>query len=118
MASREKTRQFLDESEAHKHYSMIVECTLTYFIHKAEQEGNQRFAEELCQARQGYHEEFKMGLDLTEQVYADLFTDDEMDDLIVLNSNPALKKARALTTDIFNSVLEKYLKDGPCGDRQ
>jgi hypothetical protein len=109
MASREKTRRFLDESEAHKHYSTIVECTLTYFIHKAEKEGNSRFADELRKARQGYHEEFKMGVDLTEQVYADLFTDDEMDDLIVLNSNPALKKARALTADIFNSVLEKYL---------
>ena len=109
MASREKVRRFLEESEAHKHYSSIVECTLTYFIHKAEKAGNARFAADLRQARQGYHEEFKMGIDLTEQVYAELFTDEEMDDLIVLNSNPALKKARALTSDIFNMILEKYL---------
>ncbi|MBS1105169.1 MAG: hypothetical protein H6Q91_671, partial [Deltaproteobacteria bacterium] len=39
MASREIARRFLEESEAHKHYSSIVECTLTYFIHKAEMEG-------------------------------------------------------------------------------
>jgi hypothetical protein len=38
-----------------------------------------------------------------------LFTDEELDDLIVLNSNPALKKARALTSDIFNAILEKFL---------
>ena len=109
MGSREKVRRFLDESEAHKHYSIIVECTLTYFIHKAEKEGNARFADDLRKARQGYHEEFKMGIDLTEQVYAELFTDEELDDLIMLNSNPALKKARALTSDIFNAILEKYL---------
>jgi hypothetical protein len=109
MGSREKVRQFLEESEAHKHYSNIVECTLTYFIHKAEKEGNARFAEELRQARAGYHDEFKMGIELTEQVYAELFTDEELDDLIVLNSNPALKKSRALTSDIFNTILEKYL---------
>lgn len=109
MASREKTRQFLDESEAHKHYSNIVACTLTYFIHKAEMQGNARFANDLRAARLGYHEEFKMGIELTEQVYADLFTDEEMEDLIVLNSNPALKKARALTADIFNAILEQYL---------
>ena len=109
MASREKARRYLEESEAHKHYSSIVECTLTYFIHKAEKEDNVRFADDLRKARQGYHEEFKMGVELTEQVYAELFTDEELDDLIVLNSNPALKKARALTADIFNTILEKFL---------
>ncbi len=109
MASREKVRRFLEESEAHKHYSSIVECTLTYFIAKAEKEGNTRFATDLRKAKQGYHEEFQTGVDLTEQVYADTFTDDEIDDLIVLHSNPALKKARMLTSDIFNTILEKYL---------
>lgn len=109
MASREKARRFLDESEAHKHYSRIVECTLTYFIHKAEKAGNVRFAEDLRQAKQGYHEEFKMGVELSEQVYAETFTDEELDDLIVLNSNPALKKARELTSDIFDTILQKYL---------
>lgn len=109
MGNRERARRFLEESEAHKHYSDIVECTLTYFIHKAENEGNDRFADDLRKARQEYHQEFKMGIELTEQVYAELFTDEELDDLIVLNSNPALKKARALTSDIFNTILEKYL---------
>jgi hypothetical protein len=109
MASREKARQFLEESEAHKHYSSIVECTLTYFIHKAEKEGNERFAADLRKAKQGYHEEFQQGVDLTEQVYADTFTDEELDDLIILHANPALKKARALTSDIFNTILEQYL---------
>jgi len=107
MASREIVRRFLEESEAHKHYSDIVECTLTYFIHKAEKEGNPRFADDLRKARRGYHEEFKIGIELTEQVYAELFSDEELGDLIVLNSNPALKKARALTPDIFNAILEK-----------
>jgi hypothetical protein len=109
MASREKTRRFLEESESHKHYSSIVECALTYFITKAEKEGNTQFAADLRRAKEEYHGEFKWALELTEQVWAELFTDEELDDLIILHSNPALRKARALTADIFNRLLEKYL---------
>jgi hypothetical protein len=109
MASREKARKFLEESESHKHYSSIVECTLTYFIAKAKKDGNARLAADLEKAKAEYHDEFKWALQLAEDVHAERFTDEELDDLIVLHSNPALKKARALTTDIFNEILEKYL---------
>ena len=108
MASREKTRKFLEESESHKHYSSIVECTLTYFIAKAKMDGNARLAADLEKARSEYHEDFARALQLTEDVHAETFTDEELDDLIVLHSNPALKKARALTADIFNQILEKF----------
>jgi hypothetical protein len=108
MASREKARQFLEESEAHKHYSDIVECALTYFIAKAEKEGNTRFANDLRKAKQGYHEEFRKGVEITEEVYAETFTDEELDDLIILHANPALRKVRALTSDIFNTIIEHY----------
>lgn len=113
MASREKTRRFLEESESHKHYSSIVEYTLTYFITKAEKEGNTRFAADLRKAKEGYHEEFKKGIELTEQVYSELFTDEELDDLIVLHGNPAIKKSRALAAEIFQKILEKYLSVSP-----
>jgi hypothetical protein len=108
MASREKARQFLDESDAYKHYSSIVECALTYFIAKAEKQGNTRFADDLRQAKQGYHEEFRKGVEITEDVYAETFTDEELDDLIILHANPALRKARALTADIFNTIIAHY----------
>lgn len=109
MASREKARQFLEASDAHQHYSSIVECTLTYFIAVAQKEGNTRFAADLERAKQEYHEEFQRGVEITELVYSEIFTDDELDDLIVLNSNPAIKKSRALTSDIMNKILEKHL---------
>jgi len=110
MTSREKVRKFLEQAEIHKHYSSIVACTLTYFISKAEKEGNTRLVEDLRKAMQSSPEEFNAGIELTEQIYADMFTDDELDELIVLNSNPTLKKARSLTSDIFNSTLDKLLK--------
>ena len=109
MASREKARRFLEESESHQHYSSIVEYALAYFTAKAEKEGNARFAADLRKARGEYHEEFQQAIEITEQVYAEIFSDEELDDLIVLHSNPALKKARALTADIMNQILEKYL---------
>ena len=109
MSSAEKARRFIEESESHKHYSSIVNYTLTYFIAKAKRDGNARFAADLEKAREEYHEQFQMALQLVEDVHARLFTDEELDDLIVLHSNPALRKARALTADIFNEMLEKYL---------
>jgi len=109
MASREKARRFLEESESHQHYSSIVEYALTYFIAKAEKEGNTRFAADLKKARDEYHDEFQWAFEITERVYAETFTDEELDDLTVLHSNPALKKARALTADIMNKILGLYL---------
>ena len=109
MSSAEKARRFIEESESHKHYSSIVNYTLTYFIAKAKKDGNARFAAELEKAREEYHEQFRSALQLAEDVHAQHFTDEELDDLIILHSNPALKKARALTADIFNEMLEKYL---------
>jgi preprotein translocase subunit SecA len=108
MASIEKARRFLDESDSHTHYSSIVEYVLTYFITKARLQGNDRFAADLEKAKAEYHDEFRWAHELAEEVHAELFTDEELDDLIVLHSNPALKKARALTADIFSAVLEKY----------
>jgi hypothetical protein len=109
MSSREKARRFLEESESHRHYSILVEYVLTYFIAKAEQDGNSRFAADLRKAKEEYHEAFQGAFELTEEVHAELFTDEEMDDLIFLHSSPALKKLRALTADIVNRILDKYL---------
>jgi hypothetical protein len=109
MASREKARRFLEESESHSHYSTLIEYVLKYFMAKAELDGNARFAADLKQAKDEYHEAFQGAFELTEQVHAELFTDEELDDLIFLHSNPALKKARALTADIVNQILDKYL---------
>lgn len=110
MASKEKTRQFIEASDSHKHYSEIIDYTLTYFIHKAEREGNTRFAEDLKKAKEEYEEEFIKGIEVTEAVYSEIFSDEELDNLIILHSNPALKKARDLTGEIMNQILEKYLQ--------
>lgn len=108
MASRQKAIEYLRESDLHEHYSSIVEYALTYFIAKAKKGGNERFAADLQRERDEYHDHFRWALDLTEEVYAERFTDEELDNLIVLQANPAMRKARALTADIFNDILEKY----------
>jgi preprotein translocase subunit SecA len=110
MGSRQKVRQFLEESDSHRHYSSIVEHFLTYLIAKAEKEGNARFAADLRKAKDEYHEEFNQAIDITESVYAEIFTDDELDDLIILHNNPALKKARSMTAEIVNGILKKYVE--------
>jgi hypothetical protein len=108
MASKERARKFLEASDSHKHYSEIVDYTLTYFITKAEREGSTHFAEDLRRAKEEYEEEFNKAIEVTEAVYCEMFTDEELDNLIILHSNPALKKARDLAGDIVNKTLEKY----------
>lgn len=109
MASREMVRRFLEESETHRHYSMTVEYALMYFIAKAEKDGDTRFATDLKKAKDTYHTDFRRAIEVTEEVYADAFSDEELNDLIVLHNNPAIKKLRTLGPDIISRVLEKLL---------
>ena len=108
MGSREKVRRFLEESEAHRHYEGIVEYALTYLAAKAEKEGNGRLAADLNQMKGEYREDFAHAVAMTEEVFCDIFSDDELDNLILLHSNPATKKLRALNSQIMGKILRKY----------
>jgi hypothetical protein len=108
VGSQEKAERFLEVSDSHKHYSSIVEYTLAYFITKAEKEGMKQFAADLKKAREDYKQEFDQAIEITQEVYREIFSDAEMDDLIILHSNPAIQKLRGLTSEIMNKVLEKY----------
>ena len=110
MGSREKVRRFLEESEAHRHYEGIVDYALTYLIAKAEKEGKGQFASDLTQMKGEYKEDFAHAVALTEEVFADLFTDEDLDNLIVLHSNPATKKLRGRDSEIVGRILRKYSK--------
>jgi hypothetical protein len=108
MGSREKVRQFLEESEAHRHYEGIVDYALTYLIAKAEKEGKGQFAADLLQMKGEYKEDFANAVAMTEEVFADMFSDEELDNLIVLHSNPAIKKMRRLNSEMMGRILRKY----------
>lgn len=107
MGSKQKARQLLEASDAHKHYSSIIDNALVYFIANAEKEGKP-VAEELKKIKSEYDEQFAEAIGLTEDIYAEVFTDEEMDELMVLQTNPAMAKLRGLTSDIFNRILEKF----------
>ena len=110
MGSREKVRQFLEESEAHRHYEGIVEYALTYLVAKAEKEGKSAFAADLSQMKTEYREDFANAVAMTEAVFSEIFSDEELDNLIVLHSNPATKKLRALNSEIMGKILREYSK--------
>lgn len=108
MGSREKVRRFLEESEAHRHYEGIVEYALTYLAAKAEKEGKSRLAADLEQMKGEYREDFANAVALTEEVFCDIFSDEELDNLILLHSNDAIKKLRELNAEIMGKILRKY----------
>lgn len=113
MATTEMARRFIEEADVYRQYSSIIEDTLTVFIAKAEKEGNPRFAADLRNAKATYHPDFQKAIEITQQVYAEAFTDEELNDLIVLHNNPALRKARTLGADLVNQILEKVLAVAP-----
>jgi hypothetical protein len=108
MGNREKVRRFLEESEAHRHYEGIVEYALTYLVAKAEKEGKSEFAAQLSQMMGEYREDFANAVAMTEAVFSEIFDDEELDNLIVLHSNPAIKKLRALNSEIMGKILREY----------
>jgi hypothetical protein len=105
MGSNQKAKQLLEASGAHKHYSEIVEYALAYFIAKYEKEADP-VADDLKRLKGEYAQEFEKAIEVTEEVYCEIFSDEEMDELIVLHTNPAMEKLRGLTGDIFNRVLQ------------
>ena len=89
MGTKEKARRFLDVSETHALYSNIIDYVLTYFTARAEKEGNQPFLDDLKRAKQGYTEDFEKAIEITEEVYCEMFSDEELNDMIVMHTTPA-----------------------------
>ena len=108
MGSKQKAQAFLETSDTPEYFWSIIEFTLTYFIAKAEKEGNKSFAEELRQAKADYRNDFNKALNITEDVYCEIFNDEELDELIVMHSTTPIKKLRDLTPKIMDTILEKY----------
>jgi len=105
MTSKEKALRFLDVTGIKEQYSSLIELSLTYFIAKAETEGNP-FAEELKKLKDGYKKEFEDVQIIAAEVISEVFSDDQLDELIVLHSTPALNKLRGLAPEIMNRILE------------
>jgi hypothetical protein len=53
-------------------------------------------------------DDFTDALQITEQVYCDIFSDDELQEMIVMHSTPALEKLRGLTPKIMDRFFENY----------
>ncbi len=107
MGSSQKAKELLETSDTLKHYSTLISYALTYFIAKAEKEGSP-FANELRKLEAGYNEEFEHAVEITGEVYSDVFSDEELEELIVLHTNPTLEKLRGLTPEIMNRVLDRF----------
>ncbi len=107
MASKEKAKALLEASNSIDHYSEMIEHALKYFIAKLEKEGNP-VADELRKLRETYPTDFANAVEITGDVYGEMFTDDELDELIVLNTNPAMEKLRGVTSEIMRRVFEEY----------
>ena len=107
MTSKEKAMQFLDVTGIKEQYSSLIDLTLTYFIAKAENQGSP-LADDLKKVKEGYKEEFEGVQPIAAEVISEVFSDDELDELIVLHSTPALNKLRGLAPEIMGRILEGF----------
>jgi len=111
MGSKYKAKEFLEKSRTHEHYSTIIENALRFFIAQAELE-KPECAEYIKKLQDDYKEQFADAIDVTEMVYAEIFSDDELDELIVMHANPTLEKLRGLTQEISDRTIAKYGDQG------
>ena len=107
MTSKQKAVQFLDVTGIKEQYSSLIEHVLIYFIAKAENEGSP-FAEDLKRLKSGYRHEFEAVQEIAAEAIAEVFNDDDLDELIVLHSTPALNKLRGLTPEIMSRILKGF----------
>ena len=108
MTSKQKARQFLEITGLREQYSSLIELVLTYFIAKAEKEGSP-FAGDLKKLKDGYKKEFEDVQEIAAEAIGEVLSDDELDELIVLHSTPALNKLRGLAPEIMGRILKGYL---------
>ena len=108
MTSKQKARDFLEITGIREEYSILIDLVLTYFIAKAEKEGNP-FADDLKKLKEGYKKEFEDVQAIAAEAISEVLSDDELDELIVLHSTPALNKLRGLAPEIMNRILKGYL---------
>ncbi len=106
MGSKEKAKEFIQASEVNKHYASIIEFSFAYFLQKAE-EADSKLAEELKKAKESYNDEFGKAVELAQEAYSEIFTEDELEELIVIHTNPVLKKLRNSTSEIMEKISEK-----------
>jgi len=107
MTSKQKAIQFLNVTGINEQYSTLIELVLTYFIAKAENEGSS-FADDLKGLKAGYRQEFEEVQGIAAEAIAEVFSDDDLDELIVLHSTPALNKLRGLAPGIMDRILEGF----------
>ncbi len=111
MTSKQKALQFLDVTGIKEQYSSLIELALTYFIAKAETEGDP-LAADLKKLKDGYKDEFEGAQTVAAEVIGEVFSDEDLDELIVLHSTPALNRLRGLAPEIMGRILEGFSKQG------
>ncbi len=108
MGSEEKAKAFLEASEASNHYATVIDFSFNYFVKKAEAMDSQ-VAEGLKKIKDAYPEEFAKSIGIAEEVYSEMFTDEELDELIVIHNNPVLKKLRNSTAQLMDKISAKII---------
>ena len=109
MTSKEKALRFLDVTGIKEQYTSIIGNALTYFIAKAESEGDP-LADGLKKLKDGYKQELENVEEVACEVISGVFSDDELDELIVLHSTPAINRLQGLTPEIMSRILEGISK--------
>lgn len=111
MTSKEKALRFLDVTGIKEMYSSVIEYALTYYIAKAESEADP-LADILKKIKDGFRQELEdvEVEDIAAEVIAGVFSDDELDELIVLHSTPAINRLQGLAPEIMSRILEGMSK--------
>lgn len=94
MANRSKVRQFFEVAETEKQFSSLTEQLISFYKNRLEADGEDD-AQKIVQVQQFVYEEVKkLVFPLMEDIYADVFTDSELDELISIYSSSTFQRLR------------------------
>ncbi|MCK4781319.1 DUF2059 domain-containing protein [Candidatus Parcubacteria bacterium] len=94
----EKVKKFLEVSESRKQYVLIVEHMITQIRTEI---GNEEVLDKFSEVMNAVGVKI---MDAIEKIYADLFSDEEIDELILLHSSPMAIRSRELQPKILEKI--------------
>ena len=118
MASSEKVKKLFEEAEIKKQYFMLIDQITDQMKVNLTQEDDEYGAmtTEYDKRTNKFMSEKLFGL--AERVYAEFFSDQEIDELIVINNSPVFIRFRNMMPEIITKMMvlvlenEKSLKEG------
>ena len=109
MASKDKVREFFEAAELKKQYAVLTEQMSSQLKEYFESRGDIECVE-MTQVQELIHKEVQDRVfQLVKDIFEEMFTDNEVDELTTLHASPVFKRMRELAPEMQQRLLASML---------